>query len=57
MSKIKASRGDRIFNAVVHVIIALIVLTVIVLLAIFADVGVAVLAILNSFRALRVRQD
>ena len=26
-------------------------------LAIFADVGVAVLAILNSFRALRVRQD
>ena len=29
MSKIKASRGDRIFNAVVHVIIALIVLTVV----------------------------
>ena len=29
MSRIKASRGDRIFNAVVHVVIALIVLTVV----------------------------
>ena len=29
MSRIRASRGDRIFNAVVHVVIVLIMLTVV----------------------------